>query len=170
MAIVKSDLKGQYFIVGMDIARDQNMNLAERGMMLTLLSLPPEWRYSNEGMVHILPDGKQKVCNAMKSLIEKGYVKRIQSRSVGGAFGDTVIEVFHKAIIIPDSEGKTQTVLPSPEKRMTANRPQVNNHISNNNKYNNYKKKGSFHNFHEREYTKEEWNEIERRLLMKGKE
>ena len=69
MAIVKSDPKGQYFTVGMDIAIDQNMNLAERGMMLTLLSLPPEWRYSNEGMVHILPDGKQKVCNVMKSLI-----------------------------------------------------------------------------------------------------
>lgn len=45
MAITKADVTGQYFVVGMDIARDRRLSLSERGMMLTLLSLPPEWRF-----------------------------------------------------------------------------------------------------------------------------
>lgn len=43
MKIVKSEASGQFFVVGMDVAKDQRLNLTERGMLLTLLSLPPDW-------------------------------------------------------------------------------------------------------------------------------
>ena len=48
MAIIKTDVTGQYFVVGMDVARDQRLGLTERGMLLTLLSLPPDWDFSIE--------------------------------------------------------------------------------------------------------------------------
>ena len=48
--IVKSDAPGQFFVVGMDAAKDQRLGLTERGMLLTLLSLPPDWDFTVEGM------------------------------------------------------------------------------------------------------------------------
>ena len=50
MKIVKSESPGQFFIVGMDVAKDQRLSLTERGMLLTLLSLPPDWDFTVEGM------------------------------------------------------------------------------------------------------------------------
>lgn len=61
MKIVKSEAPGQFFVVGMDVAKDQRLNLTERGMLLTLLSLPPDWDFTVEGMTKILPDGRDRI-------------------------------------------------------------------------------------------------------------
>ena len=50
MKIVKSEAPGQFFVVGMDVAKDQKLSLTERGMLLTLLSLPPDWDFTVEGI------------------------------------------------------------------------------------------------------------------------
>ena len=101
MAIIKTDVTGQYFVVGMDVARDRRLGLTERGMLLTLLSLPPDWDFSIEGMVSILPDGKSRVRNAFNRLQDLGYVKRNQVRKEDGSYGKGLIEVYHKPIILP---------------------------------------------------------------------
>ena len=61
MKIVKSEASGQFCVVGMDVAKDQRLNLTERGMLLTLLSLPPDWDFTVEGMTKILPDGRDRI-------------------------------------------------------------------------------------------------------------
>lgn len=53
MTIVKSDAPGQFFVVGMDVAKDQRLGLTERGMLLTLLSLPPDWDFTVEGIAYL---------------------------------------------------------------------------------------------------------------------
>lgn len=68
MKIVKSEAPGQFFIVGMDVAKDQRLSLTERGMLLTLLSLPPDWDFTVEGMIKILPDGRDRIRTAMNNL------------------------------------------------------------------------------------------------------
>lgn len=56
MKIVKSEAPGQFFVVGIDVAKDHRLSLTKRGMFLTLLSLPPDWDFTVEGMIKILPD------------------------------------------------------------------------------------------------------------------
>lgn len=68
MKIVKSEAPGQFFVVGMDVTKDQRLNLTERGMLLTLLSLPPDWDFTVEGMTKILPDGRDRIRTAMNNL------------------------------------------------------------------------------------------------------
>ncbi len=135
MAVIKTDVTGQYFVVGMDIARDRRLGLTERGMLLTLLSLPPDWDFSIEGMVSILPDGKSRVRNAFNNLQDLGYVKRDQVRKEDGSYGKGLIEVYHNPIILPVKSELPMEDNPQSENPTTDSKPQVNNKISNNHKY-----------------------------------
>lgn len=225
MKIVKSEAPGQFFVVGMDVAKDQRLNLTERGMLLTLLSLPPDWDFTVEGMTKILPDGRDRIRTAMNNLKKYGYVRQAQGRREDGSFDSGYMEIYNKPFDVSGVNDKPPSVLPSSENPTSGKALQVNNHISNNNKLNNYecvgtlepsdyeklcslhetalvdyqierikahhyigymnvdridqmckeyearktvsppKKKNSFHNFHEREYPPEYWEELERKLL-----
>ncbi len=225
MTIVKSDAPGQFFVVGMDVAKDERLGLTERGMLLTLLSLPPDWDFTVEGMTKILPDGRDRIRTAMKNLKKYGYVRQVQGRREDGSFDSGHMEIYHKPVDVSGANDKPPSVLPSSENPTSGKKTQVNNHISNNHKSNIYecvgaleasdyeklcslhektlvdyqierikahhyigymnfdridqmckeyearktvsppKKKNSFHNFHEREYPPEYWEELERKLL-----
>ena len=93
MAVLKNKTQGNYTVVSQNIMRDRNLSLTERGMLLTLLSLPDSWHLTIKGLCQILPDGKDKVSKTLNSLIEKGYITREQSRSDGGKFDSTILEV-----------------------------------------------------------------------------
>ncbi|MCR4655340.1 MAG: hypothetical protein K5770_03815 [Lachnospiraceae bacterium] len=61
MAVLKNKTQGNYTIVSQNIMRDKNLSLTERGMLLTLLSLPDNWHLTIMGLCQILPDGKDKI-------------------------------------------------------------------------------------------------------------
>ena len=100
MAVLKNKTQGNYTIVSQNIMRDKSLTLAERGMLLTLLSLPDNWEFTIMGLCQILPEGKDKIANTLNALIKKGYVTREQSRSGGGRFGSTDL-VVHETPIMP---------------------------------------------------------------------
>ena len=138
MKIVKSEAPGQFFVVGMDVAKDQRLNLTERGMLLTLLSLPPDWDFTVEGMTKILPDGRDRIRTAMNNLKRYGYVRQAQGRREDGSFDSGYMEIYHKPFDVSGVNDKPPSVLPSSENPTSGKTLQVNNHISNNNKLNNY--------------------------------
>jgi len=138
MKIVKSEAPGQFFVVGMDVAKDQRLSLTERGMLLTLLSLPPDWDFTVEGMIKILPDGRDRIRTAMNNLKRYGYVRQAQGRREDGSFDSGYMEIYHKPFDVSGVNDKPLSVLPSSENPTSGKATQVNNHISNNNKLNNY--------------------------------
>ena len=93
MAILKNKIQGNYVVVSQNIMHDANLGLTERGLLITLISLPDGWNLSVSGLTHILPDGKDKVSKALNTLIELGYVTRDQERSDNGKFASNVLEV-----------------------------------------------------------------------------
>ena len=162
MAVLKNKTQGNYTLVSQNIMRDRNLSLTERGMLLTLLSLPDSWQLTIKGLCQILPDGKDKVSKTLNSLIDKGYITREQSRDGGGKFDSTILEV-HETPVIPteptqptdptDSKRKVikefpikpdsspcpekpDAVNPHAEKPCPENPPQYINNISNNYKSN----------------------------------
>lgn len=138
MKIVKSEAPGQFFVVGMDVAKDQRLSLTERGMLLTLLSLPPDWDFTVEGMTKILPDGRERIRTAMNNLKRYGYVRQAQGRREDGSFDSGYMEIYHKPFDVSGVNDKPSSFLPSSENPTSGKSIQVNNHISNNNKLNNY--------------------------------
>lgn len=106
-------------MVSNGILRDKELPLKERGLLVTLISLPDNWDFSISGLTSILPDGKDGVQNSLKTLEKKGYLTRYQRRKASGAFGEYVVEVHDVPVIEPITENpdavKPNTASPHPE-------------------------------------------------------
>ncbi|MBO5229623.1 MAG: hypothetical protein J6B20_02420 [Clostridia bacterium] len=80
---------GDYTTIPGNITHDKDLDLKSRGMLLTLLSLPDSWNFSERGLVKIFNnEGRSSIRSALKVLEELGYLKRVQCRGVDGAFGN----------------------------------------------------------------------------------
>ena len=142
MAVLKNKTQGNYTTVSQNVMRDRSLSLAERGMLLTLLSLPDNWHLTISGLNQILPDGKDKISKTINSLIDKGYVTRVQSRGNHGKFDSTDLEVHQVPItmINPREKDEKSTIFsdvsPCPEKPDTVNRDTDNPYAENPAQYN----------------------------------
>lgn len=74
--IKRRKIETNYTVVENDFLRDRELGLTERGMLMTMLSLPDDWDYSAKGLASILPDGKKKTNNSLQRLEQAGYLKR----------------------------------------------------------------------------------------------
>ena len=74
--IKRRKLETNYTVVENDFLRDRELGLTERGLLMTMLSLPDNWDYSAQGLASILPDGKKKTNNSLQRLEQAGYLKR----------------------------------------------------------------------------------------------
>lgn len=72
--VLKNKTQGNYVNVYKGIAMDPALSLRDRGMMLTLLSLPDNWNFTTAGLRKILPDGKHSIKSSIDSLQEFGYL------------------------------------------------------------------------------------------------
>ena len=141
MAVKVVNNTGKPFVpMKKNILMDQELGLRERGMMATLLSLPPEWEFSAKGMAAILPDGVDAVNASLKKLESRGYVTRIQERDENGRFLGTmlIINSVPDTLPLPElpSEVFPETDEPSSEIPLTENPAQLNNKESNNQEIN----------------------------------
>lgn len=58
-------------------AQDKRMSLSARGLLVTLMSLPPEWEvYASQIEACYTEDGKRAVNSALNELMELGYIMR----------------------------------------------------------------------------------------------
>lgn len=153
MPVFKNKTQGNFVQVYKGILKDQKLALKERGLLVTLLSLPDAWDFSINGLTHILPDGRDSIKSGLKSLEQKGYLTRYQSRQKQGTFSELVLEVHDT----PQAENPN-TVNPQAEKPR-----QYNNKEYKNNQYkNNKSKEGESKYGDERKHgTSEGWTEAE---------
>jgi len=131
MAVLKNKTQGSYTIVSQNIMRDKTLTLTERGLLLTLFSLPDNWNFTIAGLNQILPDGREKISHTLNNLISKGYVTRIQSRGSKGQFESTDLEVHETPIRSSNPPDKPRNddepqeisdISPFPENPYTVNR------------------------------------------------
>ncbi len=55
MAILRNKTQSNYTIISQCITTDKNLGCMERGVLLTILSLPDNWNFTIEGLCAILP-------------------------------------------------------------------------------------------------------------------
>ena len=75
-----------YTVVSNVIVKDIRLSLKDRGLLVTILSLPDNWEFSIAGLASIVNDGKDSIRSSVKRLEGLGYLKRIQVRSDSGQF------------------------------------------------------------------------------------
>lgn len=132
MAILKNKTQGNYTIVSNGILKNQSLSLKDRGLIITLLSLPDNWAFTINGLSKIIPDGKDSIKNSLKHLEKLGYVSKTQNRGEFGKYGNIVIEV-HETPILPIVENPL-TENPLTGKPVPENLSQYNNNKYNTNK------------------------------------
>lgn len=141
MPVFKNKTQGQYVNVYKDILKNHSLSLRDRGMVVTLLSLPDNWEFTISGLSKIIPDGKSSIRASLTHLEELGYISRTQERAECGKFGKIAIEI-HETPIAPLSDFR-QTEKPKADnpvagKPASEKRTQYINNQLNNNQVNNY--------------------------------
>lgn len=86
MAIIRVDKRSNYTVVDNTFIRDMNLSMKAKGLMLLMLSLPPEWDYSVAGLSAICKEGMTAIRGALKELEECGYLRRERRNSEKGYF------------------------------------------------------------------------------------
>ena len=76
MPIFKKEIKSDFTVVHNAFIRDENLGIAARGLLLTMLSMSDGWNFSVKGLAAILPDGECKVTTAIRELERNGYLVR----------------------------------------------------------------------------------------------
>lgn len=139
--VLKNKTQGNYVNVYKGIVTDRSLRLKDRGMLLTLLSLPDNWNFTAAGLEKILPDGKVAIYSSLDNLQKAGYLTKEQGRGEGGVFAANIIEI-HETPCPPFTENplpeKPSTENPFTEKPVPENRTQLNNNRLNNKELNNH--------------------------------
>lgn len=86
MAIIRNSSKDKYTVIDNNILKNKHLSLKARGLLVTLLSLPDNWEFSENGLEKIFNDGITSIRTALKQLEEQGYLKRKQLKDDKGKF------------------------------------------------------------------------------------
>lgn len=76
MPKLKKKITRDFTTIHNTMLRDMRLGATERGLLLTMLSLPDNWNFSIKGLCSILPDGYTKIATALKNIEKSGYLVR----------------------------------------------------------------------------------------------
>lgn len=94
MPVIKRISSGNGFThIENDCLRDINLDIQERGLLVTMLSLPDGWDFSGIGLASILPCEKSKVYSTLKKLEKAGYLRRARITNDKGVVLDWKYEI-----------------------------------------------------------------------------
>lgn len=74
MSVVRVNHNTNYTVMSNHHLRNMNLSLKAIGLLSKILSLPPEWDYTIEGLAAICKDGVSAVKSALKELKDEGYL------------------------------------------------------------------------------------------------
>lgn len=89
MAFLRKEHKENYTCISNDVFKS-DLSLKARGMLCTMLSLPDDWDFSENGLQAILKDGQTSVRSAIKELESAGFLSRTRERDENGRMGRCV--------------------------------------------------------------------------------
>lgn len=123
MAIIRNTNKDKYTVIHNEIFKDKTLSLKARGMLTTLLSLPDNWEFNENGLEQIFNDGITAIRTSLKELEKKGYLQRKQVRDEKGHFKSNNWIVYETPILEN----------PSTDNPILENHTQLNTNILNTN-------------------------------------
>lgn len=86
MAFLRKEHKESYTCISNDVFKS-DLSLKARGMLCTMLSLPDDWEFSENGLQAILKDGQTSIRSAIKELEASGFLSRTRERDESGRMG-----------------------------------------------------------------------------------
>ena len=90
--VLKNETQGNYLVVSQSIMHDKTLKLFDRGLLVTLMSLPDNWNFTIRGLAVILCDGRDAIAGGLKRLQDRGYLVKEQLRD-NGQFSDICLRI-----------------------------------------------------------------------------
>lgn len=81
---VRVHRKERFTSVSNDIINNKEMSWEARGLLIYLLSKPPEWIIRNADLIKQSPAGRDKITSIIQELVRHGYIFRWQTRDSDG--------------------------------------------------------------------------------------
>jgi hypothetical protein len=107
----------EYVVVPNGVARDKRLSFLARGLLVMLLSLPPDWHVTTDMLAEDNPDSRTGIRAAMRELREAGYVQLLSERGKDGRTRRH-LEVFDT----PQPNADTPRLVPPAQTRIPAGR------------------------------------------------
>ena len=96
MAYCTVDKAEGYTVMANHHLRDMRLSLKARGLLSQILSLPPKWDKSIEGLAKINRECSDTIANIIKELEACGYITRYRERKDDGTYGDMHYNIYQK--------------------------------------------------------------------------
>ena len=95
--------RNNYTVVNNSVVQNTSLGATERGVLVTILSLPADWDYSIKGLAKLFPDGERKIGTSLKKIEEAGYLKRVRIYS-NGKISDWEYQFSDEPIFLPENK------------------------------------------------------------------
>lgn len=76
MPRLRKKVDHDFTLINNKMLRDVELGATERGLLITMLSLPDNWNFSIKGLTKILPNGVTQISTALKNLEKLHYLDR----------------------------------------------------------------------------------------------
>lgn len=86
--------EGHYTKIDNDIASHPELSCKAKGLLVFLLSQEPDWEFSINSLISILPEGQDAISSMINELIRFGYVTRTPERSKNGRMVKMLYQVY----------------------------------------------------------------------------
>lgn len=96
MAVIKVVKNNNYTIMSNYHLRDMNLSNKTRGLLATMLSLPPNWNFTIEGLSAICKDGVDSIRSQLQELEKYGYLVRMRYRNEKGHLKGTEFFIYEE--------------------------------------------------------------------------
>ncbi len=96
--------------------RDANLSWKARGLLSTILSFPPNWDYTVEGLAACAKDNLSSTKSGVIELEENGYLYRIQKRKTDGTWAKMEYQVYENPDDNPYFTNKTKSEMTTDKK------------------------------------------------------
>lgn len=122
-----------FTIVNNQILRDKNLSLKSIGLLCKMISLPPNWDYSFNGLVSICKESYSAIRTAINELKNAGYIEIIKQKDNKGLFTyKYIVYDLPKSLYL--SQNNPTCDFPPMDSPTLENQQQLNTNIINTNK------------------------------------
>lgn len=117
--VFRVEKNANYTVMANYHLKDRKLSYKAKGLLSTILSLPPDWDYTLSGLAKIAADGNDSVRSALVELERYGYLIRFQRRDERGRMSVNEYIVYECPEHNPNYDPTEDTETPHTEKKST---------------------------------------------------
>ena len=96
MAVFRKVKKTDYTVIDNNIFKNKKLSLKGKGMICTMLSLPDNWQFTEEGLAELSNDSRTGIRSTLNELMQYGYLVRERNRDEKGRLTDMTYTIYEE--------------------------------------------------------------------------